>query len=180
MITRKRSIASLVALVCAYGASANALAKDTFEMGSYSNWAGGARIDSGDYAGAIAAASHPSMKGDTTSMLGAATNLCVAYTVSRELALARKACDEAVSLAKRVDDSDWKRLRRESATASALSNRGVLRALSGDSVGAASDFRAAIKLRSSNEMPSRNLAYLESSPAHRLALASAAAAGDLR
>lgn len=174
MITRKRSIASFIALACAYGASANALAKDTFEMSSYSNWAGGARIESGDYAGAIAAASRGAMPSDTVSMLGAATNLCVAYTVSRELKLARKACDDAVSLAKRVDDSGWKTLRRDSATASALSNRGVLRALSGDSVGAASDFRTAIKLSSGNEMPSRNLAYLESSPAHRMALASAA------
>lgn len=175
MITRKRSIASFIALACAYAASANALAKDTFEMSSYSNWAGGASIDSGDYAGAIAAASRWGMTTDTVSMLGAATNLCVAYTVSRELALARKACDTAVTLAKRVDDSGWKNLRRDSATASALSNRGVLRALSGDSVGAATDFRAAIRLGSGSEMPSRNLAHLESSPAHRMALASAAA-----
>lgn len=180
MITRKGSIASLVALACAYGVSANAIAKEAFEMSSYSNWAGGAHIDAGDYPGAVAAASRRSMTSEVTSVLGAATNLCVAYTVSRELTLARKACDKAVSMAKRVDDSEWARLPSESATASALSNRGVLRALSGDSVGAASDFRAAIRLSSSNALPSRNLAYLESSPTHRLALASAAAAGNLR
>jgi hypothetical protein len=114
----------------------------------------------------------PIARYDLEGALVAATNLCVAYTVTRELDRAFEACAEALTLARRVDKGTSARF-RSTATARALTNRGVLRAVSGDTLGAAADFREAA--RSSDwAAPSRNLAYLESSPAHRLALARAA------
>jgi hypothetical protein len=46
-----------------------------------------------------------------------------------------------------------------------------LRAIAGNSLGAADDFRQAERLSSAWNAPSRNLVYLQSSPMHRLALA---------
>jgi hypothetical protein len=142
-------------------------------MGAYSNAPGGKEIEARDYDAAIASASSPSWRHDAEAALSAATNLCVAYTVKRELEGAYAACAEALTLARRVDKAPGARLRESPATARALTNRGVLRAVAGDSLGAADDFRAADRL-TKWAAPSRNLAHLESSPVHRLAMARAA------
>jgi hypothetical protein len=118
-------------------------------------------------------ASSPVWRHDVEAALTAATNLCVAYTVKRELEGAYTACGEALTLARRVDKAPGARLRGSPATARALTNRGVLRAIAGDSLGAAADFRDADRLADTWAAPSRNLAHLESSPAHRLAMARA-------
>jgi hypothetical protein len=145
----------------------------SLEMGSYSNAPGGKEIEAGNYDAAIALASTPIARHDLEGALVAATNLCVAYTVERELDRAYEACAEALTLARRVDKATSARF-RSTATARALTNRGVLRAVSGDTLGAAADFREAARSSGNWAAPSRNLAYLESSPAHRLALARAA------
>jgi hypothetical protein len=171
MVTRKLSIAA--ALLCAIAPSLEALADtDAFEMRSYSNWLGGPEIDARDYAGAIATAARARAFIDVTSGLGAATNLCVAYTVTGEYTEAHDACADALKLARRADEMPSTRLPSTTATALALSNRGVLRAVTGDTVGAASDFKSAARLARDSSAPSRNLAHLESLPANRLALAS--------
>lgn len=150
--------------------AASATSAASLEMGSYSNEPGGMEIEAGDYDAAIAAASSPVWRYDVEGALIAATNLCVAYTMKRELEGAFEACEKALTLARRVDKATGARL-RASATARALTNRGVLRAVTGDSIGAASDFREATRSSGRWAAPSRNLAYLESSPTHRLAMA---------
>lgn len=168
----------LSTLVCAgaiaLSASASAEEKTTFEMASYSNSPGGKEIAAGDYTGAIARASRGLWRFDATTALVASTNLCVAHTVKRDLAEAESACAKAVTLAKRADATPSTRFPRAIATSKAMMNRGVLRALRGDSIGAANDFREAAAMRGADPAASRNLAYLQSSPTHRLALVGAA------
>ena len=94
------------------------------------------------------------------------------YTATGAFTEARGACDHAVELARREDAIDLRPFKGGTATSRALSNRGVLRALSGDSTGAASDLRAAAKLKEAFPAAGSNLAHLESSPAYRVALAS--------
>lgn len=158
------------------GATVSIVATDALaelEMGSYLNAPGGIEIEAGAYDAAIAAASSAIWQHDAESKLIAATNLCVAYTVKRELEGAYAACAKALTLARRADNAAGARLRESYATARALTNRGVLRAVTGDSRGAAADFREAERLSGNWAAPSRNLAYLESSPTHRLAMARA-------
>jgi hypothetical protein len=161
------TVIGITALSVASAASAASL-----EMGSYLNAPGGVEIEAGDYDAAIASALSPAWRHDVEGALIAATNLCVAYTIKRELEGAFAACEEALTHARRVDKATGARL-RASATARALTNRGVLRAVTGNSIGAASDFREAARSSGKWGAPTRNLAYLESSPTHRLAMARA-------
>jgi Flp pilus assembly protein TadD len=171
MFTRKVSLASIT-LACAsawsFGAAADAT---SFELGAYVNWPGGKEIVAGDYASAIKTA-RANGSSNSIDVLVATTNLCVAYTATGAFTEARGACDHAVELARREDAIDLRPFKGGTATSRALSNRGVLRALSGDSTGAASDLRAAAKLKEAFPAAGSNLAHLESSPAYRVALAS--------
>jgi hypothetical protein len=137
-------------------------------MMSYSNSPGGEQIAARDYDGAIARTSRRSWLDETTALV-ATTNLCVAHTVKRELTEADVACSKALSLARSADAGTHGKFRRDSATAKALLNRGVLRAVGGDALGAASDFRAAAGMRAVGDSAARNLAALEASPARRVA-----------
>ncbi|HEY5565755.1 MAG TPA: hypothetical protein VIM81_00735 [Gammaproteobacteria bacterium] len=152
----------------------SAASAESLEMSSYSNSPGGKEIEARDFDAAIAAATRPSRGFDSEEALIASTNLCVAYTVTRELDAAETACAEALTLAVRADRVPGTRIPKSEARARALTNRGVLRALTGDSLGAAADFRQADRLSRAWDAPSRNLEYLESSPAHRLPMARAA------
>lgn len=140
-----------------------------YEMEAYTNWPGGKEIVAGDYGAAIDKAASSAHASSWVGLV-ATTNLCVAHTVRRELTAASAACERAVELAKREDAAVGSRFARTSATAKALTNRGVLRAVRGDADGAAGDFRKAVALRGT-EAPARNLAYLESLPPSRLAAA---------
>jgi Flp pilus assembly protein TadD len=153
----------LLSLACSSAWSLGAAAEtSSFELGSYLDYPGGKQIAARDYGGAIRSASGAKSYAGAIEPLIAATNLCVALTATGAFPDARGACDRALELARREDASA--RLPTETATSRALSNRGVLRALNGDSTGAASDFRAAAKMKSPWAAAVRNLEFLESSP----------------
>ncbi len=138
-----------------------------YEMQSYLDSPGGKEIAAGDYDTAIVRATSAVARTDAAAALVAATNLCVAYTVTGAFEPAKRSCDRALTLARRADGPS-RTLRNETgATAKALLNRGVLRAVSGDVARAAADFRAA--LRGAGSAADRNLAQLESLRADRLA-----------
>ena len=172
MFTRKRSFALLtLSLASAWSFAATAADATSFELGSYLNSPGGKQIVARDYAAAIKSASLAATYGAGLDPLVGATNLCVAYTATGAFAEAREACERAVEMARREDSFASTRFPSNSATSRALSNRGVLRALIGDSAGAASDFRAAVKVTDAWPAAKRNLAHLETTPAYRVALA---------
>ena len=156
--------------LCALAPVASAAEATSYEMGAYINAPGGSEIEKGDYTAAIAIAeSVPKL--DSESQLVAATNLCVALTVTRALGKAAPACNRALSLARAAESSIRSIRMTHEATIRALTNRGVLRAVSGDSIGAAADFRIAAKMSGNWPAPSQNLAYLESLPSDRVARA---------
>lgn len=93
------------------------------------------------------------------------TNLCVAYSMLEEFDEAASHCDDAIQLAEKAANSVRNsRKRREEATdkwAHAYSNRGVLRAMRGDTNGATADFKSALALRADMGAPAHNLALLK-------------------
>lgn len=80
-------------------------------------------------------------------------NLCVAYVLAKDLDNARRACDVAVKTSARSQIAKH--------VAVALTNRGVIYALSGDTAAARRDFKAAIKARRNLAEPNENLMKLE-------------------
>jgi hypothetical protein len=159
------SLASIVSLPL----GANAAEK--YEMHAYTNRPSGPDVIAGDYDQAIAAATSLSASPDLIDRLVANTNLCVAYTLTAVFDKAVPACDDALVLAKRADGPSSGTIHESTATMKALTNRGVLRALSGDSIGAARDFRKAVAMAGRSETPRENLEHLESTPAYQVAQA---------
>jgi hypothetical protein len=136
---------------------------------------GGKQLEMGDYAGAIESAAPRAGAPDPLTRLAATTNLCVAQTATGAFAAARSSCDRALELARSADGAQHGLRHGTSAAARALSNRGVLRALSGDIAGSARDLRAAALGAGRWGGAAQNLARLESSPSYRVALADGAA-----
>lgn len=148
-----------------------AAAEAGYEMSSYVDSPSGRRVLAGDYEGAIDLASLRVAAPKLETRLMESSNLCVAYTLTSDFDAAREACDEAVTLAKRVDARESHlTFRSASETARAMTNRGVLRAVVGDAAGAESDFREAAAMAGLSSAPGRNLAHLESASG-RLAMA---------
>jgi Flp pilus assembly protein TadD len=96
----------------------------------------------------------------------AATNLCVAYIMTHDLEGAKNVCNSAVT---EIETSLSRKFARNNSAkaktyrkflAIALSNRGVLHALAGDSELARGDFRDALELEARISAPEVNLARL--------------------
>ena len=89
-------------------------------------------------------------------------NLCVAYTLTREFALAEQACDDALdAMALRGTHRTYWEGPKVRYRAIALSNRGVLRAMTGKTELARADFADARRLSAGIRAPKVNLEYLE-------------------
>ncbi len=97
-------------------------------------------------------------------------NLCVAYTKTKQIDLATRHCDAAVAESSRVADrhrSSGTFARQEARAAMtdrgiALTNRGVLHALRGESDEAAKLFEMAMTAEATEEIAQKNLARLKS------------------
>lgn len=166
-------LATAAAMATALGLTVNAhAAETTYEMLSYIDSPSGRRLATGDYERAIEVAVKRAHTGVGEKRLVENTNLCVAYTLTGNYAKARESCEAAVEIAKLVDDSRFPRgaPRLAYETAKAMTNRGVLKALTGDMGGAATDFREATAMSGAPTAPARNLAHLEGSIANRLAM----------
>ena len=167
---RRPAIASIVALLT-IAATASAMAHETesFEMTVVRDAAYGSKVTSGKYQEAIAKIN---AAGDRASeRFFRSNNLCVAYAKSKEIDAALDACNDALSLTKgspsassagRRDRLSFRAHNERRHQAMALSNRGVLRVVSGDIASARNDFQAALALDAGISAPARNLALLES------------------
>lgn len=170
-----RLLAATAALTTALGFSTHTAGADSrYEMVSYVESVSGRRIAAGDYDGAIDYASKRLHSGDTESRLIERTNLCVAYTVTGNYAKARETCEAAIGIARHVDAGGVRSASRSGTeTAKAMTNRGVLKAMTGDMAGAAMDFRTATAAIGAPKAPARNLARVEGETADRLAMTEA-------
>ena len=164
-------VATGIALAC-YPGSTDA-AERAFEMKEYVDYPGGRQVVAGDFAAAMQAASRNADKSGEAGMI-ANTNLCVAFTKTGQFIEAEAVCTKAVTLAEKSGMSA-QRLQygndNRRYVAIALSNRGVLRAVSRNPRAATRDFREAVSIaRAGAELPRRNLAYLEETTTERVAM----------
>lgn len=92
-------------------------------------------------------------------------NLCVAQILSKDLVAAKASCDaalEASSVSQRRGFVGWLLQPKRQNRASALVNRGVIYALTGEPENARRDFAEAQRTSKSLPQPPRNLALLDS------------------
>lgn len=160
----KVSIVTAVFCLLAAGAATAESAKASFQMVAFSDLAHGRLITNGKFNEAIR---RIETSRSTRYAFEKASNLCVAYTKAKALDKAAEACNDAVKARTGSAESDRfvysaeanRRVRDE---AIALSNRGVLRALTGDRDGARADFERSVELQDFLREPSANLEHLAS------------------
>ena len=141
-----------------------------FQMGVMKNEAHGRGILSGHYERAISKLEK--RRHSVVQRFSRQNNLCVAYVKMAELEKAASACEAAVAEVRARKARIEKKSRRSSEShayrsdlAIALSNRGVLLAVSGDTTMARADFEAVLALDGPNsEVAASNLRRLDAGP----------------
>lgn len=142
--------AALMALTLMAGyVAAETTDESLYEMLVISNEAFGGDLLDGQHLTAIEKISSSPGRIDRFS---ASNNLCVAYIRAKQADQALTACKKAVNRS---------RLKNRRDQAIALSNLGVVRALTGDAEAARHSFRAALRLNPDFPVPSDNLARLD-------------------
>lgn len=157
----RRGPARACTLLLAAGAFSQAGAEElpsAYVMAVFDDRAQGQQLVSGEYEGAIAALAEG---GQGNASLEVRNNLCVAYAMTKRLSKAEEACVQALRSSRKSAafwNHSYRRQREDRAVA--YSNRGVIRAVSGDIEGAMEDFRRAVKLSGTFEPAAHNLARL--------------------
>lgn len=159
-----RSIALLFTALSCVSATASA-DEPVYTMTTIVDSAHGAEIAAGKYEQAIEKIAV--IDNDVDAFFNN-TNLCVAYTKTGSLDDALLACDAAVEQADSISfdrlgylSRSFKERRRSEYLAMALSNRGVLRAATGDVELARQDFVEALGVRARSSVAKTNLARLD-------------------
>ena len=160
MLTQLRGTALILALLAA--TASQAAGNTGFRLIAFEDKAQGELVVNGEYAEAIAKLVPQSR---SRSEFARHNNLCVAYTKTAELDKAISACDKAVSMrdntrAGAATYLNLEQIREARDKAIALSNRGVVRAISGDISGAALDFEESLRLHGRLSEPQQNLKLL--------------------
>ncbi|MCI0518278.1 MAG: hypothetical protein L0Y45_10650 [Woeseiaceae bacterium] len=121
----------------------------------------GRMLLAGDYETGIAKIGSYNRKRART--FAATNNLCVAYTLTQQFDDATPACDEALTISERYSRYSYSPLSPHSTRDQALaySNRGVLRAVTGDFDGARKDFEFAATVNDDIDAATANLKWLE-------------------
>ena len=129
----------------------------------------GRMLLSGDYETGIAKISSYNKKRAKT--FEAKNNLCVAYTLTRQFDEAAPACDEALTISERYSRHGYSPVSSHGTRdlALAYSNRGVLRAVTGDFVGARQDFEFAATVDDDIDVATANLKWLDARQAQATA-----------
>jgi hypothetical protein len=173
----KRNVARDAALLVAStvlvtaGAQATQTVRTPLVLTAYVNGAGGEQLMRGNYADALSAIQHykPQMM---MSASAKATNLCVAYTVTKQLTAAKDACTAALKQAKQ-DRLRSNRLaassHENSYVAIAYANRAVVHMLSRDEASAKADLEKAKMLAPRADFVARNLVAVDRKAEDRIA-----------
>jgi hypothetical protein len=160
-VTRSVSLLVASALVVAAGAQAAETAHTPMVLTAFSNGAGGQQLLNGSYTEALAEIQHyrPTLMITSSAK---ATNLCVAYAATRQLAQAKVACDAALKEAKydRIGAGTFAPGLSEvnAYVAIAYANRAVVHMLSRDEASAKVDLDKAQKLAPGADFVARNIA----------------------
>ena len=145
----------LFGIVAAFGQVAQAGgAPSAYVMTVISNQAQGDQLVQGAYGEAI-----ENLTAAKRYRFAENNNLCVAYTKTNQLPEAERACSAALKSSKPL--FGLYDVPRNTDYAVALSNRGVIRAVTGDIERARQDFQAAIRANRSLSAAAENLAILD-------------------
>jgi tetratricopeptide (TPR) repeat protein len=140
-----------------------------YSMAVIQDEAYGMTLMSGDYKKGISKIS--SFAGKRAKSFAANNNLCVAYTLTKDFDNAASACEAALTASEKYgkySDTPINPYNSSRDQALAYSNRGVLRAMTGDYDGAKQDFEFAARLSKYLDAPSDNLARLKTKEATAL------------
>ena len=157
-IRRFKTVIPAAFLLLAQSAWAQPAPED-FEMLVYDDTPQGRRIASGEWYEALA-----QVEKGTFKTFDNFNNRCVLLTMTSDFEDAEMACDAAVETRNMnsATTSEWRNAaRRRIQKAMALTNRGVLRAVTGDVAGARQDFETVIAGNSKSRAARANLAILE-------------------
>jgi hypothetical protein len=167
----KRSIARSVSLLIAStalvvtGAQASQAAHKTLVLTAYSNGAGGETLLKGNYAEAIGEIKRYRPQ-QMIAASAKATNLCVAYTASKQLVEAKVACDAALKQAKydRLSASRFalNTSHENGYVAIAYANRAVVHMLGRDEASAKADLEKARLLAPGADFVAHNVEAIAS------------------
>jgi len=142
-------------------ATANETSQLQYEMVVVGNQSFGDLVSKGDYQTVINRIARRSRDYPFAS----ATNLCAAFSMLNKFEQAEPHCNKAIKLANKSSvpaPKGWKGLNQMTAQqAQAYSNRGVMRIMSGDKLGAEEDFKVAIERNANLHAPVRNLARVQ-------------------
>jgi tetratricopeptide (TPR) repeat protein len=129
----------------------------------------GMTVMEGDYKTGISKIS--AFSGKRAKSFAAKNNLCVAYTMTKDFDNAATACEAALTISEKYgkySDTPINPYNSSRDQAVAYSNRGVLRAMTGDYTGAKQDFEYATQLSKYMDAPEANLARLKTKEATAL------------
>lgn len=142
-------------------ATANETSQLQYEMVVVGNQSFGDLVSKGDYQTAINRIGRRYRDYPYAS----ATNLCTAFSMLNKFEQAEIHCNEAIKLANKSSvpaPKGWKGINQMTAQqAQAYSNRGVMRVMSGNEIGAEEDFHVAIERNANLHAPARNLARVQ-------------------
>lgn len=144
------------------GVTFSAAASAGYHVTAFGNTPGFDQIMAEDYASANTVLAAPAY---LPSQYARLANLCVAQLKSKEVDAALGSCNRALSTAPAELRSSLVSLnhKRAAVMTHLYSNRGVVRAIKGDTYGARSDFERAVALDSENDNARRNLEYVANS-----------------
>jgi tetratricopeptide (TPR) repeat protein len=157
-----RQLTAAILLLASVAALAEQASPSAYQMGVIKDEAYGRVLLAGDYDQGIAKISSYSNKRATT--FAVKNNLCVAYTLTRKFEDASPACEAALAISEQYGRYVYWPTGPYTARDQALaySNRGVLRAVTGDFDGARQDFEFAARVDANRASVAANLAHLKS------------------
>lgn len=157
-----RKLTATILLLVSASALAEQASPSAYQMAVIKDEAYGRVLLSGDYGQGIAKISSYSSKRAKT--FAVKNNLCVAYTLTRKFEHAGPACEAALAISEQYARYDYWPTSPYTSRDQALaySNRGVLRAVTGDFDGARQDFEFAARVDTNRATAAANLAHLKS------------------
>jgi hypothetical protein len=158
-VALRAGVASIALLYCvALPAMSQALPH--FEMHAAGDAPGSEQIADGDYAAAVDMIASARQSSNSALTMSRLTNLCVAYTMTRQLAAAVPSCDQAVELASTRMRIGETKLQRNDRLAWVHANRAVALWLVGNREAAETDLAAAMSYAPRDALVKANAAAI--------------------
>ncbi len=164
-LAKSATAIAIASILSVAAAQASDMAHTPMMLTAFVNGIGGESVMAGKYDAALAEIKHDHTM-SSIEYSAKLTNLCVTYTVQKQLTQSMSACDSAVQAAKddRMSAQRYSpgSIRDNSYVAIAYANRAVAHMMAKDSESAKLDLARAKSLAPSAEFVSKNLAAIES------------------